>query len=106
MNGARILSLLACDIVLLGEWLPAFQTINMPSSSGQKVSKMLQNIGNHSTNNTVSHPRRLQSSTRPLWEPKTSQMTGIKLNSVINPLTITRRIFQGSRTHTSSVHPW
>jgi hypothetical protein len=81
----------------VGGWLPTFKTINVPSSSGQ----MLQNTGDHTPNNTASHPRRLESSERSLWEPKISQMTDTKLNKIINLLTITPRISQAIRVHTS-----
>jgi len=64
----------------VGGWLPTFQTINVPSSSGQMVSQVLQNTGDHTPNNTASHPGRLESSGMSLWEPKISQMTDTKLN--------------------------
>jgi hypothetical protein len=34
----------------------------------------LQNVMNYTPNNTASHPRQLEPSTAPLWEPKLSQI--------------------------------
>lgn len=69
------------------------------------VSEMLQNIGDHTPNNKGSHPRRLESLGRPLWEPKISQITDKKLNKVIKLLTITPKISQAIKVDTSMVHP-
>lgn len=57
--------------------VPTFWTIIMPPPHSRAV--LLQNIGNHSSNDTVSHPRRPEPSETPLWEPKQTFWMSFKI---------------------------
>jgi hypothetical protein len=77
-EGTKDSSLPRHEAVSLCEWLPTFQRHHTPSKLLDHLTlagdgnTLHRNVGKHSPNSTVLHPRRHESSGIPLWELQTS----------------------------------